>query len=78
MSNTSNNPLDYVTPESLSELGLSIDEIDTAHQPSGGGVFHARGAESMGKTLWVAHYYRYLIDKGFYTPYDAVGNITSV
>ena len=26
--------------------------------------------------MWIAHYYRYLIDKGYYTPYDAVGNIT--
>ena len=55
---------------------MSLDDISEAYQPSGGGVFHARGAESTGKTLWIAHYYRYLIDNGFYTPYDAVGNIT--
>lgn len=71
-----NNPLDYVTKDDLVELGLSVDDIDNAYQPSAGGVFHARGAESMGKTLWVAHYYRYLIDQGNYTPYEAVGNIT--
>ncbi len=74
--NISHNPLDYVTRQDLIELGLSPDEIAEAYQPSGGGVYHARGAESMGKTLWVAHKYRYLIDKGLYTPYDAVGNIT--
>ena len=68
--------MDYVTSQDLLNLGLTIDDIAEAYQPSGGGVYHARGAESMGKTLWIAHKYRYLIDKGFYTPYDAVGNIT--
>ena len=76
MKNNSTNPLDYVTAQDLLDLGLSLDEIAEAYQPSGGGVYHARGAESVGKTLWLAHYYRYLIDKGYYTPYDAVGNIT--
>ena len=76
MSKYSTNPLDYVTQNDLLELGLSLDEIQEAYQPSGGGVYHARGTESMGKTLWVAHKYRYLIDKGLYTPYDAVGNMT--
>ena len=71
-----NNPLDYVTPQGLAELGLSLEEITDSYQPSGGGVYHARGAESTGKTLWIAHKYRYLIDRGCYTPCDAVGNIT--
>ena len=72
----STNPLDYITQKDIKELGLSPDELIASHQPSGGGVFHARGAESMGKTLWIAHYYRHLIDKGFYSPTEAVGNIT--
>lgn len=71
-----NNPLDYVTQKDIKELGLSKEELAEVYQPSGGGVYHARGAESVGKTLWVAHKYRYLIDNGLYTPYDAVGNIT--
>lgn len=72
----SQNPLDYITAQDLLELGLSPDEIIEGYQPSDGGVFHCRGAESTGKTLWVAHKYRYLIDKGLYTPDEAVGNIT--
>ena len=72
----SHNPLDYVTIDELLELGLTIEDIQEAYQPSSGGVYHARGAESQGKTLWIAHYYRYLIDKGLYTPYEAVGNMT--
>ena len=76
MKNISTNPLDYVTKQDLLELGLSSIDIIDGYQPSGGGVFHARGAESTGKTLWVAHKYRYLIDRGLFTPYDAVGNIT--
>lgn len=70
------NPLDFVTQNDLIELGLSLDDLKTSHQPSGGGVFHARGAEGQGKTLWVAHYCRYLFDKCGFSPYDAVGNIT--
>lgn len=57
-------------------MGLSPDEIAEAYQPSSGGVYHCRGAESVGKTLWIAHRYRYLIDNGLYTPYEAQGNIT--
>lgn len=72
----SKNPLDYVTEQDLIELGLTQEEIAEAYQPSQGGVFHARGAEGLGKTLWLVHYYKYLIDRGFYTPYDAVGNLT--
>ena len=72
----SKNPLDYVTEKDLLELGLTPDEIADGYQPSGGGVYHARGAESTGKTLWIAHFYRYLIDTIKFTPYDAVGNIT--
>jgi len=74
--NISKNPLDYVTQKDIIELGLTSEELADGYQPSGGGVYHARGAESKGKTLWIAHNYRRLIDKGFYTPYDAVGNIT--
>lgn len=76
MVNISHNPLDYVTIEELEELGLTLEEVADGYQPSGGGVYHARGAESQGKTLWVAHKYRWLIDNGYYTPSDAVGNIT--
>ena len=72
----SRNPLDYVTRQDLLNLGLSPLEITEAYQPSGGGVYHARGAESMGKTLWIAHDYKYLIDKGIYTPDEAIGNMT--
>ena len=72
----SNNPLDYVSQKDIAELGLTSDELSETYQPSKGGVYHARGAESMGKTLWIAHKYRYLIDKGLYLPSEAVGNIT--
>ena len=72
----SRNPLDYVTQKDIEELGLTPDELLQSYQPSKGGVYHARGAESMGKTLWIAHKYRYLIDKGLYSPSEAVGNIT--
>ncbi len=76
MSKISHNPLDYITQKDIDELGLTTEELSTSYQPSSGGVYHARGAESMGKTLWIAHKYRYLIDKGYYTPFDAVGNMT--
>ncbi len=76
MENISKNPLDYVTENDLIELGLSFEDIQQSYQPSGGGVYHARGAESAGKTLWIAHKYRWLIDNGFFIPSDAVGNIT--
>lgn len=72
----STNPLDYITLNELLELGLTFDEISEGYQPSKGGVYHARGAEGQGKTLWIAHYYRYLIDNNYFTPYDAVGNLT--
>lgn len=70
------NPLDYVTAQDIIDLGLTPEELLSSYQPSSGGVYHARGAESTGKTLWIAHFYRYLIDSGEFTPYDAVGNIT--
>lgn len=70
------NPLDYVTVADLLELGLTKADIEEAYQPSIGGVYHARGAESKGKTLWIAHKYRYLIDNKLFTPYDAIGNMT--
>ena len=76
MKKISQNPLDYVTVNDLLKLGLSQEEIKEAYQPSAGGVYHARGAEGMGKTLWVAHKYRYLIDKKYFNPTDAVGNLT--
>ena len=56
MDNISQNPLDHVTKQDLLDLGLSYEDIISAYQPSGGGVYHARGAESVGKTLWLAHY----------------------
>lgn len=71
----SHNPLDYVTVSELLDLGLTLQDIQESYQPSSGGVYHARGAESQGKTLWIAHFYRYLIDKGLFTPFDAVGNM---
>ena len=70
------NPLDYITIDELLDLGLTVEEIKDSYQPSAGGVFHARGAEGTGKTLWVAHKYRYLIDSGFFIPSQAVGNLT--
>ena len=72
----SKNPLDYVSIQDLLDLGLSPSEISEGYQPSFGGVYHSRGAESQGKTLWIAHKYRWLIDKGYYRPSDAVGNMT--
>src|SRR4030042_1753352 len=69
------NPLNYVTPEKIAQLGLSLDDIRDSYHPSEGGVYHARGAESKGKTLLIAHLYRELIDKGLFTPADAVGNL---
>lgn len=71
-----NNPLDFVSPEKIAEMGLSFDDLLTAYQPSSGGVYHARGAESRGKSLWIAHFYRTLIDSGKFLPSDAVGNLS--
>lgn len=70
------NPLNYVTKKDLLELGLTPDEIVEAYQPSSGGVYHARGTESVGKTLLGAHKYRHLVDNGIISPFDAVGNLT--
>lgn len=70
------NPLDYVTKKDILELGLSPSDLQSSYQPSGGGVYHARGAEGTGKTLLLAHMYRKLIDSRMFTPYDAVGNMT--
>jgi hypothetical protein len=70
------NPLDYVTKQDILDLGLSPEELSTSYQPSSGGVYHARGAEGTGKTLWIAHFYRHLIDSGKFTPYDTVANLT--
>lgn len=73
----SENPLDYVTIQDLIELGLTPEEIAESYQPSAGGVFHARGAESQGKTLWIAHFYRYRVDNHLTsTEHKAVGNMT--
>lgn len=70
------NPLDYITLEDIAELGLTQQDITEAYQPSKGGVYHARGAEGTGKSLWLAHLYRLLIDSGEFTPADATGNMT--
>ena len=70
------NPLDYLTKEQIAELQLSPDELSTAYQPSGGGVYHCRGAEDACKTLWIAKRYKYLIDSGQYSPEAAFGNMT--
>lgn len=72
----SHNPLHHVTTQDLINLGLSLEDIADSYQPSGGGVYHARGPESVGKTLLIAHLYRVLIDSGKYTPCDAVGNLS--
>lgn len=70
------NPLNYVTQQQIEEMGLSLEDLQSAYQPSKGGVYHARGAESRGKTLWIAHYYRYLIDSHKQSPENAVGNLS--
>lgn len=72
----STNPLDYVTLADILELGLTPSDIKQAYQPSSGGVYHARGAENQGKTLWIAHFYRYLVDHKIISPYDTVGNMS--
>jgi len=71
-----NNPLDFLTKQQIDELELTPEELSKSYQPSGGGVFHARGTEDAGKTLWIARFYKYLIDSGIYLPTEAVGNIT--
>lgn len=70
------NPLDFVTPQKIAELGLTKEDLEISYQPSEGGVYHARGAESTGKTLLVSHLYRELIDKELYLPSEAVGNLS--
>src|SRR4030042_1856185 len=59
----------------FSAYQASIDTRYHDDHTSEGGVYHARGAESKGKTLLIAHLYRELIDKGLFTPADAVGNL---
>lgn len=71
-----NNPLDFITPSDIEKLGLSPEDLAQSYQPSSGGVYHARGVEGVGKTLWIAHFYKGLIDSGEFTPNDAVGNLT--
>lgn len=71
-----NNPIDYVSIEDLKELGLTIDEIKNAYRPSSGGVYHARGAESQGKTLLGAHFYKRLVDNNIIRPENSYGNLT--
>ncbi len=70
------NPLDYVTKNDLLELGLTYEDIANSYQPSKGGVYHSRGAEGKGKSLWIAHKYRQLINSGKFSPSDAVGNMS--
>jgi len=70
------NPLDFVSKKEVEELGLSPDEINNAYQPSQGGVYHCRGEEGTGKTLWIAHFVRDKIDSGEFSPSDCYGNIT--
>ena len=64
------------TQKDFDRLGLTPDELATTYQPSGGGTFHARGTENTGKSLWIAHFYRHLIDKCGYSPFEATGNMT--
>ena len=70
------NPLDYVSQKDIEDLGLSSNELLDAYQPSGGGFYHARGGEGKGKTLFIAHLYRYLIDSKEFSPFDATGNMS--
>src|SRR3972149_1076604 len=70
------NPLDYLTKKQIQELQLSPDELSTAYQPSGGGVYHCRGTEDAAKTLWIAKRYKWLIDTKQYLPEEAFGNMT--
>lgn len=72
----SKNPLDYVTLSDIEKLGLTVNDLDSAYQPSIGGVYHTRGGENKGKTLWIAHRIRYLVDNGFISPCDGVGNLS--
>lgn len=72
----SENPLDYVTQEDIKKLGLTPSDLSVAYQPSKGGVYHARGGENKGKTLWVAHRVRNLVDKGVISPENGAGNLT--
>lgn len=69
------NPLDYVTLADITSLGLLPEELEIAYQPSGGGVFHARGAESTGKSLLCVHRIRHLIDNEGFAPSDLVSNL---
>lgn len=69
------NPLDFVTERDIIELGLTPNDLTMSYQPSTGGVFHIRGAEGKGKTLWGAHYYRYCIDNNLVLPANGVGNL---
>jgi len=71
-----NNPLNYITQKDIDKLGLSQYDLATAYQPSKGGVWHVRGGENKGKTLWVVHRIRNLIDKGIISPENGVGNLT--
>lgn len=64
------------TQKDFRELGLTPEELETSYQPSGGGNFHARGTENSGKSCLIAHIYRYLIDKGEYSPFEGTGNLT--
>ena len=72
------NPIEIgqFTQKDFDNLGLTPNEIAQSFQPSRGGVFHFKGGEGLGKTCLIAHFYKYLIDIGYYTPYDATGNIT--
>lgn len=72
----SQNPLDYVTLADIEKLGLTQYDLENAYQPSIGGVYHARGGENKGKTLWVAHRIRYLLDNGFIYSENGVGNLS--
>lgn len=72
----SKNPLDYITQNDIDKLGLTPNELALSYQPSSGGVYHARGTENTGKTLWIVHRVRYLIDMGILSPSNGVGNIT--
>jgi len=64
------NPADYFSQRELEELGLTSDDISHSYQPSRGGVYHCRGDEGSGKSLWEAHFVRDLMDNRGFSPSD--------
>lgn len=70
------NPLNYFSQKDIEFLGLTPDDIAHSYQPSSGSVYHIRGDEGVGKTLFAAHFIRNLIDNLGFDPSDGFGNIS--